>query len=325
MFSLLLAAALAGAPCAPVVDVNGPEVPGDVVADFRDAARDALVDVRARLGSTSCAPVTIALVPTMADAHRLDPPWHLPTWAAGGAQPGARRVVVGVTADGARQDRLRTLVHELVHVVAAEVVAGSSTGTRLPRWLDEGIARVVAGEHGVEDLSLLARARVAGRFLPLAALVDGFPPGAADAGLAYAQAGRAVSLLVAANPEALPRLLGRLAAGDDVDTALVRIGGRATWQLDQDVQRSVSGWAALATIGIETDLAMAACGVIVGVVGVRARRRLRKRIAAMGDAPRAPHDVVLVRFRHGPGRRWSSMTAAPKLRVQTMAARIGAW
>ncbi len=325
MLALLFAAVMAGAPCAPVVDVRGAEVPDDVVAAFAAEARDALVDVRARLGSTSCATVSISLVPAMADAPRLDPPWHLPSWAAGGAEPRARRVVVGVTADGARQDRERTLVHELAHVVAAEVVDGKAPGQRLPRWLDEGIARVVAGEHGIEDLSLLAHARVSGRFLPLPALVDGFPPAAADAGLAYAESGRAVSLIVGANRDALPRLLGRLADGDDVDAALVRVCRRATWQLDQDVQQSVSGWAALATVGIETDLAMAACAVVVVVAGVRARRRLRRRIAAMDDGPRAPLDVVLTRFRHGPAVRWSSTTAAYGRRPATLAARITAW
>jgi len=306
---LLLLAALAAAPCAPAVEVRGAGMPASVVADFADEVRLALADVRARLGSTDCAPLTVTLVPEMRDAPVLDPPWHLPSWAAGGAMPGARRIVVAVTAAGAPQDWHTTLVHEIAHVVTAEATGGRA----LPRWLDEGIARVVAGEHGVADVSLLAHARVADRFLPLAALEHGFPPGAADAALAYAEAGRAVSLLqgAAGAGDALPRLLARIAAGDAVDDALVAVAGRAGWQLDADVRRSLSGWAALAVVGVETDVAMAACAAVVAVVGVRARRRLRRRIEAMDDPNTAAPAVALARFVHGPGR--ASSTSSPSV------------
>jgi hypothetical protein len=322
VFSFLLTAALVAAPCAPVVDVRGPGLPAALVADFADEARAALVDVRARLGSTDCAPLTVTLVPQMRDAPVLDPPWHLPSWAAGGAMPGARRIVVAVTAEGAPQDRHTTLVHEVAHVVTAEVIGGRA----LPRWLDEGIARVVAGEHGVADVSLLAHARVVDRFLPLAALEHGFPPGAADAALAYAEAGRAVSLLqgAAGGGDALPRLLVRVAAGDAVDDALVAVAGRASWQLDADMRRSLSGWAALAVVGVETDVAMAACAAVVAVVGVRARRRLRRRIEAMDDPGPGGPAVVLARFVHGPVRGASSLARAVG-RVGPLAGATVAW
>jgi hypothetical protein len=298
VLALLLSASLLAAPCVPSVDVRSPGVPDEVAAAFAAEARTAAVEVRARLGSTACTPLTITLVPSMSDAAALDPPWHLPSWAAGAAEPRASRLVVGITAGGSRQDRRTTLTHELAHVVTAEVTGGRT----LPRWLDEGIARVVAGEHGIEDLSLLAHARIADRFLPLAALERGFPPGAADAALAYAEAGRAVSLVTAGGASALPDLLAHLGTGAPLDDALVAVGGRAIWQLDQDLRRSLSGWAALAVVGVETDLAMAACAVVAAVVGVRARHRLRRRIAAMPetvDDLRA-NVVGAVRFRHGP-------------------------
>jgi hypothetical protein len=281
----------------PAIEVRGPGVPDDVVAAFADDARDIVSDVRARLGSTSCRPLSISLVPAMRDAPALDPPWHLPSWAAGAAEPSTRRIVVGVTAEGARQDRRTTLIHEVAHVVVTEV----TDGRRLPRWLDEGIARVVAGEHGVADLSLLAHARLADRFLPLASLVEGFPPGAADAALAYAEAGRAVSVCCSARDDTLARLLAQIGGGSDVDAALQSISGRATWQLDVDMRRSVSGWAALAVVGVETDLAMAACAAVVAVAGMRARRRLRRRIEAMDEPlPLVPRVTDVARFRHGP-------------------------
>jgi hypothetical protein len=299
MVGLWLAALLAAAPCAPQLSVRGPGLPDDVVAAFATDARDVVVEVRARLGSTSCEPLTITLVPAMRDASVLDPPWHLPSWAAGAAAAGDRRIVVGVTADGVRQDRRRILVHEVAHVVAAE----ASGGRRLPRWLDEGIARYTASEHGIEDLSLLAHARLADRFFPLASLVDGFPPHAADASLAYAESGRAVSLVAGKSSDAIPRLLALLSTGLSVDDALSQVYGRASWQLDRDVQQSLSGWASLAVVGVETDFAMALCATVVAAYGFRARRRLRQRILAMDDGDEPQPGLVVVRFIHGPPRR----------------------
>jgi hypothetical protein len=265
--------------CVPVLQVEGAGVPPDVLAGFADDARGLVDELRPRLGDEDCRPIVITLVSSMGDAPSLDPPWHLPAWAAGAARPAERRIVVGVTSEGRLQDRHRTLRHELVHVLAHSAAGGAS----LPRWLDEGLARVLAGEHGIDDLRVLAQARLGDRFLPLTALVDGFPAASADAALAYAEAGRAVSLLLDRDEDDVARLLALVRAGHDIDDALRQATGRATWQVDLDMRRSIGLWAALATVGLETDLAMAACGVAVGVFGVRARRRQRARLLAMDD------------------------------------------
>lgn len=301
VLALLLGAAppTPTAACRPQLEVRGRGVDEAVVAEFADVAEAAVDDVRARLGSTSCAPITITLVPAMEDAPALDPPWHLPSWAAGAAIPRDRRVVVGIVSGRQVQSRNTTLVHELAHVVANDAAGTDVSGVPLPRWLDEGIARVVAGEHGTADLSVLAHARVADRFLPLAALEKGFPPDRVDAALAYAEAGRAVSLIAGVSDHAISDVLGRINAGASVDEALTAVTGRAAWQLDRDVQLSVSRFAAFAVVGVETDVAMAACGVVLVVAGVRARRRFKSRLAAMEGYP-TPLSPLVVALR-----RWS--------------------
>jgi len=282
------------AACRPAVEVRGADVPTDVVRDFRAAADHALDAIRAQTGDDDCRPITITLVPSMGRADELDPPWHLPSWAAGAARPAERRIVVGITSNGRVQDRLVTLTHELAHVSARSAAGGAA----LPRWLDEGIARVVAGEHGIADMQELARARVADRFLPLTALEDGFPAGARDAALAYAQAGRAVSLAVERDPGAISLILHHFRSGLSADDALRQATGRATWQVDLDVRRSVGLWAAIAVVGVEGDLAMASCGLAVAYFGVRARRRQRERLSAMDDAmpARTVVDAVVARW-----------------------------
>ena len=288
--------------CRPVLDVRGPGLPVDVVTEFKVLADSMVDDLRDRLGDTDCRPITITLVSSMADAHALDPPWHLPSWAAGAAQPNQRRIVVGISSNGRVQDRETTLRHELAHVFARSAAGGHA----LPRWLDEGIARVFAAEHGVDDLRALAHARLGDRFLPLVALTDGFPSRPADANLAYAQAGRAVSLLEGKGVSVVPELLARVKGGAEIDDALRAVSGRATWQLDVDVRKSVTAWAALATVGIETDFAMAGAGAIAAFAGIRARRRQRARLLALDDddpRPRGPPRDVLVT-------RWTVATVA---------------
>lgn len=279
--------------CMPDVRVEAAGLPADVVADFAATARELVAELRPRLGDDDCRPIVATLVGSMGEAPQLDPPWHLPVWAAGAARPAERQLVVGITAEGRLQSRERTLRHELVHVLAHSAAGGAP----LPRWLDEGLARVLAGEHGVDDLRVLAQARVADRFLPLAALADGFPAGSADAALAYAESGRAVSLLLERDDD-VARLLARVRAGDTIDDALRIVTGRATWQVDLDMRRSVGLWAALATVGLETDLAMASCGIAVAVFGVGARRRQRARLDAMDndDAPRRPAEATVSRW-----------------------------
>jgi hypothetical protein len=280
--------------CVPPVEVDGAGVPAEVLAAFATDARTHIDALRPRLGDEDCRPIVITLLSSMGDASQLDPPWHLPRWAAGAARPAERRIVVGVTSEGRLQDRDRTLRHELVHVLARSAAGGAP----LPRWLDEGLARVLAGEHGIDDLRVLAQARIGDRFLPLTALDEGFPASSADAALAYAEAGRAVSLLLDRDDD-VAHLLALVRAGHEVDDALRRATGRATWQVDLDMRRSIGLWAALATVGLETDLAMAGCGVAVAVFGVRARRRQRARLLAMDDVdprPRPPPAATVTRW-----------------------------
>ena len=288
------------APCvAPVLiqayPAQGRVVPPVVVQELRATGSSLMAEAVARTGASSCAPVAVSLLPAIEGAASLDPPWNLPSWAAGAAVPEERRVVIAITASGRRTDRERVLLHELAHVAARD--AGGST---VPRWLDEGIARVIAGEHGPEDLSVLARARVADAMLPLAALQRSFPARADLAALAYAQAGRAVSLLEA--QDALPGVLAALREGRSVDDALFSTTGRRQWQLELDVERSIPLWRAWAVVGMETDLALASAALVCAWAGIRARRRVRQRMAALDDdlwtLPRLgpPADVVLRRW-----------------------------
>lgn len=304
-FVLAWTAPVRADPCVAPVVVEGHGVPAHVVDEMSALAPSLMARAALRTGASSCAPVQVALLPGIEGAAHLDPPWVLPAWAAGAAVPEERRVVIAITANGRRQDRERILLHELAHVAvrdAARSLVNGDDAHRVPRWLDEGIARVIAGEHGSDDLSVLARARVADRMLPLAALADGFPGRADLAQLAYAQSGRAISLIEELGPEALPEVLAGISSGASLDDALFDATGRRTWQLERDVEHSIPLWRAWAVVGFETDLALAASALVCAWAGIRSRRRYRQRLMALDDdVPRAPErlpplDVVLARW-----------------------------
>jgi hypothetical protein len=233
----------------------------------------------------------------METADTLDPPFHVPAWAAGAAVPHERRIVVGVTSERHVQNRHATLTHELAHVLLRQ-----ATGTvDVPRWFDEGAARVLAKEAGnADDLRALSQAKVGSRLWPLSAIADGFPAGPSDAAVAYAVSGRAVELMFAKQP--MSAFIASLASTQSFEASVAATTGRAVWQLSQDTERSVSTWRSLLVVGFETDILMGVCAILLAVSGIRARRRFLAGLQRLADdeerGSRAagPLDVQVVRW-----------------------------
>ncbi|HEY4220197.1 MAG TPA: hypothetical protein VGO62_02625 [Myxococcota bacterium] len=291
MWAAVLSALVAvSSPCTAPVIVTGHGVPVSVVEDLQSAAPALEAHVHDALALGSCAPIRVELLPAIENADALQPPWQLPEWAAGAAVPEERRIVVAITARKEHQDRERILLHELAHVGVREAAAGKP----VPRWLDEGVARTIAGEAGAsDDMDALARARIGDRLFPLAALVDGFPARGDLAALAYAESGRAA----AAIGPAVPAVLHELGRGLAIDDALLAASGQRSWQLDVAVEKSIPLASAWSLVGLDSELAYALAGLGFAWAGIRARRRIRERLRAYPDDahPLFP-DVHLLRW-----------------------------
>ncbi len=251
-------------------------------------------------GANDCAPIQVHLTEDNEAARRLLPAWHLPPWAAGAARPDHRTIVLTVHNDGQRQDRERVFLHELAHLAVA--AAAEEVG-RVPRWFDEGVARRLAGEDGMDDDKVLAQAKLGGRMLLLEGLEQSFPGSQASAAIAYAVSGRAIELLEVEHGDGVVRrILGRVAAGEAFDDALFAESGVKTWQLSGRVQRSVTTWSAWVTVLKDVDVFLGLGSLLIFVGGWRARRRLRERIERMPDYGGPEHDMPdlgLVRWRTG--------------------------
>ncbi len=211
-----------------------------------------------------------------------------PAWAAGLALPRRGRILLRSPRQLTDPGDFPLLVaHELTHLYLGTALRGRSA----PLWLEEGLAMYVARQGGWGLALDMTRAVLGGRLLPLARLERRFPPGAEQARLAYAQSFYLISYLIQTHGRGvLPRLLGELAAGRDLTTALWRVTGRGPARLEQDFRRAMAErfhWLGL----------LAAGGFLWGLVGLLAavglvwrwrRQRPSRRPEEAGEQRPAP-------------------------------------
>ena len=145
-------------------------------------------------------------------------------WAAGVAFIGARRVVLRAHGS-ALFSLLETFDHEVAHLLVPDLAGGSP----VPRWASEGLAIWASGEDLVARLDAAHRAAVFGHLMPLSELDARFPDHGPRVAIAYAQSALFTRHLVRRyGPTALPRVLARVASGEDFDAAfLARFGAPA--------------------------------------------------------------------------------------------------
>lgn len=167
------------------------------------------------------------------------------------------------------------LQHELTHELVDQLVA--PWGRRVPRWLHEGLAQVLAGGTylGASEENIVWRAAV-DQLLPFSSLEDDFPREPVQLRLAYAQSFSYVAWL--------ERTLGRsrlLALVDEIDgetsflRALVLATQRTTAELEESwrdylLHRSGAGFRALLNQCFSILMLFA-----VPLLALAVRRRLR--------------------------------------------------
>ena len=100
----------------------------------------------------------------------------------------------------------------------------------MPRWLQEGVAQVVAGEYTPSKVQQLGTFAEPMSFLELA---KGFPADALRARMAYAQSASLVAYLFQEHgTQSLQILIEEMSQGRELDVALVRATGMTPQELD---------------------------------------------------------------------------------------------
>ncbi len=161
-------------------------------------------------------------------------PGRPPAWASGTAYPryGLMVLLTGGTLPWAGLRSLeKVFVHESVHLLLGEV----SQGRPMPRWFDEGVARLVAREFSMEEMTLLSRGVLVGGLIWFSELDRGFPLGPGRANLAYAQSRAFLSYLMDRfGPEVLPELVREVGAGRTLNESLWQVVHHGLNALEED-------------------------------------------------------------------------------------------
>jgi hypothetical protein len=204
---------------------------GPTATRFAQSAERLRERVIVTLGQDIDTKVDVHLAPSREVFNSLQPAGRAPEWAAGTAIVEELRMVMFSPADawgeGVRGESADVFVHELTHLYLYEALGGRHA----PRWFDEGLARMVAGEWHTQDEVRLTFATLFNRLIPLNDLVRRWPAASERAGLAYAES---LSLVMFIRQRGwLTPLIESLQDGYDAPDALRRATGLSLPQLEK--------------------------------------------------------------------------------------------
>jgi len=175
----------------------------------------------------------ICLCPTLEAFREAQPggTW-IPLWAIGVAYPAQNVIVLRSprAAKGSRIDVVDVFAHEFSHIALGRALVGVT----VPVWLNEGLAMYEAREWTFSRISVLTRASLMDRLIPLPVLTLSFPAEEGAAELAYAESFMFVSFLInKVGREAFHRLIRDYTRYGDLEGALRRGTGMNIADLEE--------------------------------------------------------------------------------------------
>jgi hypothetical protein len=161
-----------------------------VVRGLWETLHDHVPDVENRLGLALADTVAFVVTPTPQEWGRLAQ--GTPLWANGVAFAERGYAVLKSPRFGLAYGPLPvTAIHEYIHLL----LHAGAPRAEIPRWLDEGLAQVLAGQMDYVDTEVLARAAAANRLHTLWQLEGLMGMSAPEARQGYAESAAAVQLL----------------------------------------------------------------------------------------------------------------------------------
>jgi hypothetical protein len=146
-------------------------------------------------------------------------------WAGAVAFDEYNIILMGVPPDIADTWGVKTVSHELAHLVIGQF-GRSCVGGRRPNWLEEGLAVYAEGEPQVEVVEAIENALRDNSFEPLRSLTGPFSAHSTDAGIAYSQSYSVVDFMLNAyGQQKMQQLILLLAEGEGYDEALTTVYG----------------------------------------------------------------------------------------------------
>jgi hypothetical protein len=211
----------------PYADIYASVEDEAVAHDLMRHAHTAIPRIAKQLGVSTGGAMQIYLANTQAEFQAMQP--HAPPdWADGTAWPKNGWIFLRSPRirPGLAEPLHQVLDHEIVHILLGRAFAHYP----VPRWLQEGVAQVVAGEYTPSKVQQLGTFAEPMSFLELA---KGFPADALRARMAYAQSASLVAYLFQEHgTQSLQILIEEMSQGRELDVALVRATGMTPQELD---------------------------------------------------------------------------------------------
>ena len=216
------------------------------------------------------------------EAFRTLQPGTPPNWADGTAWPTAGLIYLrspsirGGTASPLEQ----VLDHEIAHVLLGQAFGAR----RVPRWLQEGVAQLVAREYTPQVTDRIGQGMFGDNLIPLDSLTRGFPDDPIQARLAYAQSADLVAYINnQAGPEAMGVLIREMASGRPFGAALKVATGMTSDELETAwLARLDTSMLWLRPLVSDTVI-LSGAGIAFFVLGIATLRRRRQQLAAMAE------------------------------------------
>ncbi len=160
--------------------------------------------------------VSVVIVSAYQDFQNAQPKGvRLPVWAIGVAYPSKNLIII---LKKKNVDLIKTFQHEMTHILLGQFFTKSK---RMPRWLNEGLAMIVAGDWSMSRLSTMTSAVLTDSLLPMDSIVDSFPGDIRNAELAYCQSFYFISFLKGKfGAEAFKLFLSEYAVSGDFNRAI---------------------------------------------------------------------------------------------------------
>ncbi len=201
-----------------------------------------------------------------------------PDWGAAAAIPHRGMIVIKSPNHFRIQKSLtELLIHEYSHLALSDRLGLG----RAPRWFDEGLAMRVSHGWSFDDNLTMSKAALFSGLIPLSEIdgVNGF--GGPRAGVAYATSYQAVDYFYDTyGVEAVNRFLNYLAAGNDVDGALIQTIGATLGDFEAELEVYLKERFTIFTILADTAwiwIGLALLVVVGGILKYRQRRKYYKR------------------------------------------------
>lgn len=180
----------------------------------------------------------VYLAPNRKAYQSVQPRAKVPEWSVGVAFSRKNLIVIytpsGAAAQGFNYNLKKVFHHELCHIVLGRAIGRE----KIPKWLNEGVAKYLAGEWSNTDSFKLTIAYAMGAIIPLEELMYAWPKESGKARLAYIQSKSLVAYL--ARKGQLKKLIHHLAKGKNIDEAIVLATGLSLDDLEERWRKYIS-------------------------------------------------------------------------------------